>query len=330
MTAGLPCAAFDPVRTCWVCGGTALTPVHELVFELSAYAVQDPELATYTGGRLALCRCAGCGFAQPAALPALPRYFDRMYDQRWSDDWVRNEFEAEYKDGIFTEILAALARRLDPARRRLLDVGAHAGRFVELARGAGWSAEGLELNPKTAAYAARRTGAPIRQLNVHDAAVGDGGAYDAITLTDVLEHIPDPVRVLIRAAALLAPGGWVAVKVPCGPSQLLKETWRGRLFHRYRPTLADNLVHVGHFSPGSLRRALERAGFVDVEVGAAAPELPATPGLRGAVSRASRRAVHGAARLLPGGLHTPLTLNLQAYGRRAGAERRDRIGSPVC
>lgn len=145
-----------------------------------------------------------------------------MYDQRWSDDWIRGEFEADYKDSIFKEILDSLDRRLDSGRRRLLDVGAHAGRFVSLARDAGWTAEGLELNPKTAEYAARRTGAPIRQLNVHDAGVGDA-AYDAITITDVLEHIPDPVRVLMRTAALLAPGGWVAVKVPCGPSQLFKE-----------------------------------------------------------------------------------------------------------
>jgi len=312
-------AAFDPVLTCWICDATTLMPVHELVFELSAYDVQDAELAAYTGSRLTLCRCARCGFAQPAALPALPRYFDRMYDQRWSDDWIRGEFEADYKDGIFTEILASLARRLGPSRRKLLDVGAHAGRFVSLAQRAGWAAEGLELNPKTAAYAARRTGATIRQLNVQDVRVGDGG-YDAIALTDVLEHIPDPVRVLLRTAALLAPGGWVAVKVPCGPSQLLKENWRGRILRRYRPTIADNLVHVSHFSPASLRQALERAGFVDIDVGPAAPELPASPGLRGALSRALRRSVHYAARLVPGALHTPLTLNLQAYGRRP-AER---------
>jgi hypothetical protein len=313
-------AAFDPVRTCWVCDGTALTPVHELIFELSTYGVQDPGLAAYTGSRLALCRCEQCGFAQPEALPTLPRYFDRLYDQRWSDDWIRGEFEAEYKDGIFREILAALGQRLGPVRRGLLDVGAHAGRFVWLARAAGWSAEGLELNPKTAAYAARRTGAAIRQLNVHDAAVGDT-AYDAITLTDVLEHIPDPVRVLTRTAALLAADGWVAVKVPCGPSQLFKETWRGRLLRSYRPTLADNLVHVSHFSPDSLRRALERAGYVDVTIEPAPPELPATLGLRGAMSRASRLAACRAARLIPRGLHTPLTLNLQAYGRRPAAER---------
>ena len=51
------------------------------------------------------------------------------------------------------------------------------------------------------------------------------------------------------------------MKVPCGPVQLLKETWRARLQRGYRATIADNLVHVNHFSPRSLRLALERAGF---------------------------------------------------------------------
>lgn len=309
-------AGFEPVDACWVCQATGLQPVHQLLFELSAYDTQDPELAAYTGARLSLCRCPACGFGQPEALPALPRYFDRMYDQRWSRDWIVGEFEAAYKDYIFQDILSALARRLGSGRRRLLDVGAHAGRFVSLAGKAGWAADGLELNPQTAAYAAERTGASIRQLNVHDVDVSSAN-YDAITVTDVLEHIPDPVRVLVRVAALLARDGWVAVKVPCGPSQLTKEVWRGRLFPRYRPTVADNLVHVSHFSPSSLRRALDRAGFTDIVVEPGAPELPATPGMRGALGRLSRLSLHHAARLLPGGVDMPITFNLQAYARRA-------------
>ncbi len=313
MTVAAP--AFVPLATCQVCGGTALSPVHELLFELAVYGTQDPGLAAYTGARLDLLRCAGCGFGQPAALPALPGFFDRMYDQRWSDAWIRSEFEADYKDAIFRGILDALATRLAAPRRRLLDVGAHAGRFLDFAHRAGWFAEGLELNPQTAAYAASRTGATVRQLNVHQLDAG-AAAYDAITLTDVLEHIPDPVAVLARAAVLLAPGGWVAVKVPSGPGQLRKERWRGRLRPGYRPTLADNLVHVNHFSPAALRLALERAGFADITIVPGAPELPATPGARGLAARLVRRTLHAVARTAPGGIHLPVTLNLQAYARR--------------
>jgi SAM-dependent methyltransferase len=301
---------FTPVPRCWICDGDRLEPVHDAAFDLHEYTRQDPPLAEYTGASIAIVRCAACGFAQPAALPSLPGYFDRMYDQRWSDDWIRGEHDGIYKDAVFDDVLAALAARLPPDRRRLLDVGAHAGRFIATAQRAGWSAEGLELNPKTGAYAAAATGACVHQGNVH---TFDADArYDAVTLTDVLEHIPDPRTVLHRVHHFLAPGGWIAVKVPSGPAQRIKERVRAIVRPGYRPTLADNLVHVNHFTPSALARALEREGFTRVTVDAGAPELPDGSSASGLV----RRLVFNAARHLPGAVHTPLALNLQAYARR--------------
>src|SRR6185295_6272137 len=157
----------------------------------------------------------------------------------------------------------------------LLDVGAHAGRFLHLASEAGWDAEGIELNPRTAAYAAARTGLPVHQMNAR-ALADRGSSYDAVVLTDVLEHIPEPVDLLTMLASLTRDGGAIAVKVPCGPSQLVKERVLAAI-SSHRVTLADNLVHVNHFSPRSLGLALTRAGFAP-SVRAAAPELqPARP-----------------------------------------------------
>lgn len=308
-------ALFEPIAACWVCGGSDLTPYHTLRFELDAYRSQDQdhELAHYSGQTLALVRCANCGFGQPAALPTLPRFFDRMYDQRWDEDWVAREFDADYKDVIFRTILRELEHRVRSGHR-LLDVGAHAGRFLQLARDAGWDAEGIELNPRTAAFAASRTGLPVHQMNAH--ALADRGLrYDAVVLTDVLEHIPEPVALLTTIASLTNPGGAIAVKVPCGPSQVIKERVLAAV-SSHRVTLADNLVHVNHFSPRSLGLALSRAGFAPV-VRAAAPELqPARPvSVRAMASNVVRLTTYGLARL-PGGVHTPLALNLQAYGTR--------------
>lgn len=301
---------FVTIGRCWICGGAELTPVHRAIFELAEYGRQDPPLAAYSGETVDIVACRACGFAQPAALPALPRFFDRMYDTRWSDAWIEEEHRAVYKDAIFDDVLRELGRRLPRSRRRLLDVGAHAGRFIAVARRAGWHAEGLELNPKTAAFAASATGARVHQGNAHT--FDADGAYDAVTLTDVLEHIPEPRTVIRRVAQFLAPGGWIAVKVPNGPAQRIKERLRGILRPGYRPTLADNLVHVNHFSPGSLRRALEAEGLTDVTVVTGAPEMP-----DGMSARLIRRLVFIPARVLPGAVHTPLALNLQAYARRA-------------
>ena len=311
-------AGFAPVTRCWVCDGASLAPLFEARYELSAFAEQDPLLAAYSGEPIAIRRCAACGFAQPAALPALDRYFDRIYDQRWAEYWVEAEHSATYKDDIFADVLAALDARVGRppmntergAARRLLDVGAHAGRLMSLAQRDGWDAEGIELNPRTAAQAAASTGQVVHHGNIFS--VEPRAPFDAVTLIDVLEHIPDPRQALTRAAAWIRPGGAIVVKVPNGAAQRLKESVRGLVRPGYRPTLADNLVHVNHFTPSSLRLALERSGFTAVRVTAAAPEMP-----DGRLDRLVRRAIFLAARITPGALHTPLALNLLAIATRA-------------
>lgn len=305
---------FVPLPACWICGGERLTTVHELLFELDIYRTQDPALAEYSGERLALRRCEACGFAQPAALPSLPRFFDRLYDQRWSDEWIAGEFGSPVKDLIFRQVLRGLGDRLPSGRRRLLDVGAHAGRFLAVARDAGWAVEGLELNPTTAAHASATAGVVVHHGNVH--ALDPGGRrFDAVTITDVLEHVPDPVTVLSRVRELLDEGGVVAVKVPNGPVQRLKENVRARLFPRYRPSLADNLVHVNHFSRSSLDLALRVAGFARVAIVVGAPELPPGGRPRAVAARAARSLLFHGARLT-GGASSPLAFNLQAYANR--------------
>ena len=303
---------FRSTGPCWICGGSDRTKVHEALLDFSAWRDQDPELAAYSGERIWLSRCASCDFAQPDRIPSLPRFFERMYDQRWAPEWVSQEFESTYKDLIFTGILDRLRDLVSRSPRTLLDVGCHAGRFLELASAAGWRAEGTEINERTATHAAAATGLPVHRLSA-ERLTELGKRYDAITLTDVLEHIPEPVGLLSVVRRVVADNGCVAVKVPCGPAQLLKETWRAKLNTGYRATVADNLVHINHFSPASLRQALERAGFDRVTVQIAAPECP--PASR--VSTLVRLALYNAGRLIPGSVHTPIALHLQAFARAA-------------
>lgn len=308
-------AMFEPVESCWVCEGRQLAPIHHARLDLNEYRTQDPELAAYTGHTVAIVRCHTCGFAQPDRLPALPGYFDRMYDQHWAADWVEQEHHATYKDMIFDGILHDLEGHLSSDHRRLLDVGAHAGRFIARARARGWRADGLELNPRSAAFAATSSGGTVHHANLFTFEA-NAAAFDAVTLTDVLEHIPEPRRALRRVHAMLAPGGWVSIKVPNGPAQLAKERVRALVRPGYRPSIANNLVHVNHFTVDAMRDALEREGFTRVTVRAAAPELTAGASPRLRTDRVLRLAAFHMVRLFPGGVRTPFAFNLQAYGCR--------------
>ena len=308
-------APLTPVPVCWVCDGVELHRVHDARLEFSEYRDQDPALAEYSGQQLPILRCRSCGFAQPASIPALPRYFDRMYDQRWSADWIQREHHAPYKDRIFDDVLSALERRLPAPRRRLLDVGAHAGRFIARARARGWDADGLELNPRTASFAASASGGRVHQGNLFTWS-SPGRRYDAVTMTDVLEHIPDPRSALQRAHDLLEPAGWIAVKVPNAPVQRIKERLRSWFRPGYHPALADNLVHVNHFGPASLRLSLEREGFDAIDLRVGAPEMPEGADARTRIDQLVRRLAFRVSSELPGGIYTPAAFNLQAYARR--------------
>ena len=104
------------------------------------------------------------------------------------------------------------------------------------------------------------------------------------------------------------------MKVPNGTAQWAKERWLARLTV-HRISLAENLVHVNQFTPGSLRLALERAGFLRAAVRVAAPELPPVGSVRAAMAHACRLGVFAAASL-PGALNTPLALHLQAFATK--------------
>lgn len=328
MNTKLDLKKFTRVLRCWVCEQTEFNYVYPAIFELSGFAEQDIQLSGYTGDRIAMQRCLHCGFIQPEALPTLPNYFDRLYDQHWSAEWIEADFENSYKDYIFSIILSELGHRTASkpgGARTLLDIGAHVGKFLFFAKQAGWRAEGIELNPRTSAFAAQRTGLPVHRINAKALVSERDRRYTAITLTDVLEHLPDPLQILRAAADLLEPKGWIAIKVPCGVNQLAKERTRSWLGLGGSPDhLADNLVHLSHFAPASLRLALERCGFGQITVTIGAPELAdmrVEPTLAKRASNLFRRAVYRTGRFLPIGLHTPLALNLQAYAQKMEGAR---------
>jgi SAM-dependent methyltransferase len=163
--------------------------------------------------------------------------------------------------------------------------------------------------------ATQHTGLTVYNQNAADLA-SRGKTFDAVTLNDVLEHIPNPLSVVKSAFTLLRPGGVIAIKSPCGPNQQLKENIKLKLRSVANAEIATNMVHINHFSPKSLALALKRSGFQNIHIEAGAPELfckadGSADWLK--PSNLLRVSLFWMSRAIPRAAQTPLGLNLQAY-----------------
>lgn len=104
----------------------------------------------------------------------------------------------------FLATIAQLAGR-PPGQCRLLDVGCSSGSLLRTAREMGFVAAGVEPAPQAAA-AARALGFDVRTGTLAEARFADA-SFEAITLTEVIEHLADAHSVVAECRRLLAPGG---------------------------------------------------------------------------------------------------------------------------
>jgi len=206
---------------------------------------------------------------------------------------------------IFREAADLLCARRDGSRRlRLLDVGCGFGGFVALMEECGWDAEGVDPSPSVV-EAATRKGRTIRLGTLEELPV-DHGPYDAVTMFYVLEHLPDPMGALRKAANLLVPGGMLLIRIPHTTPivRLLAPLGLGG-------GLYDPPFHLYDFSPAVLQEMLRRTGFVDIQTHPGRPTVPPRLGSRlaaaffGALAIWLYAATRGAV-LLPGVSKTTL------------------------
>lgn len=166
-------------------------------------------------------RCRHCGLLvaeTPLSVESLYEagYLDRTYDA----DQLRRAFDRIMSLGPgASDNLQRVERVCAWMGRpgRLLDVGSGLAVFAARMAERGWAVTAIDPDSRAASHAREVAGiaaiaADFLQLD-HEQL---DGRYELVALNKVLEHVPEPWKMLERCRGPLAPGGTIYVEVPDG------------------------------------------------------------------------------------------------------------------
>ena len=195
--------------------------------------------------RTTICRRCGMVWANPPAVEhAVRTYYSEEYRQDYKGTPARTLPQ------IYHAGLGALARYRAIAHRlaagdAILDVGCGGGELVYLLRRLGFDATGIEPNRALSEAARSVLGLPVRTGFVQDFDFPEG-AFRAILMYHVLEHVDTPLAVLGRLRRWLRDDGRLIVEVP-------------NIEARFEaPITRFHVAHLFYFSPATLEAIARR------------------------------------------------------------------------
>ncbi|MGE3855858.1 MAG: class I SAM-dependent methyltransferase [Dehalococcoidia bacterium] len=256
-------------------------------------------------GRVVRCRRRDLGLVSPRPVSTIGLYEDPAYFGQAGGNseagYLAYDEDSNVMSAYFAGVAHDLAERV--GRGRLLEVGCANGSFLRAARAASFEVQGVEPGD-SAAQVARAGGLDVLTGTLDDPRIGEG-AWDAVVLTQTVEHLPDPASALVRLLALLRPGGVLLMTTPNQHSWLARLS--GKRWFEYKPP-----EHLFLFTPRTIAALLARAGFEEIEVTRDVHRYPPRWVLRrlGRYVPPARPLVAIAERLLPGAL---LDMTLPVY-----------------
>ena len=148
-------------------------------------------------------------------------------------------------------------------RGKLLDVGCGDGRFLRYAKEQGFEVWGIDFDKKSVENVKRNLGIDtvfaMSLEEFYKYAEEKNLKFDVITFFEVLEHQDKPKEFLEMVKGLLKEGGYIAGSMPNRERLFVEIEWK--YYHGDYPP-----HHFLRFSKSSLEKALNFAGFKDIEV----------------------------------------------------------------
>lgn len=230
------------IRKCQLCSSTSIRELRRIVRKKYSFTVD---------------RCDNCGLVfmnpRPTQKQVMQMYDEDYFHGRGFDEgvnYIEGMKSSEAWETIYRNRLNTVQRH--SRKGKILDLGCGIADFLRYAKSKGWDVQGVEISKFSADYSRKRLHVKVFMGTLEQAKFKDS-SFDAITMVEVIEHLPNPMDTLRYCYKALKPGGVIVIQT--GNIDGLYSRMKGSSWPYY---LAG---HLTYFSKKTIRRALEDAGF---------------------------------------------------------------------
>jgi SAM-dependent methyltransferase len=225
------------------------------------------------GSSYRILHCLGCGSALANPLRFDPAVYRAIYGQaeavpgysryaHYAEAILRQRSPLAYlstREECYWAIATTLETLFPDRQAALLEVGCGLGYLTYALTRAGYRRVlGVDLTDTAVAQAQERYGCDYMTADIGGFAAQTGERFDALVLSEVIEHLEDPLGLLHNACALLKPGGYLLCTTP-------NRSFGGHPQQLWATDLPP--VHLWWFTEQGLRVMAQRIGatveFVD-------------------------------------------------------------------
>lgn len=241
-------SSFETVP-CTICGSKK----YVVIYEADYHREKDHDLARKFRAsadellidQLVKCKHCALVFINPRLKSSL---ITKGYAQGSDEVFVS---QAAARERTFFKALKSIEPCI-PRKGTVLDIGTAGGSFLAAAKRRGWNVYGCELNTWMVNWGNKHYGLAIRQGTLFDQQY-KSQSFDMVTLWDVIEHTPDPARVIRECNRILKKDSLLIINYPDIGS------WIARLMGRKWLFLTS--VHLYYFTRKTIKKLLEQEGF---------------------------------------------------------------------
>tara|TARA_B100000925_G_scaffold283540_1_gene257545 strand:- start:1569 stop:2531 length:963 start_codon:yes stop_codon:yes gene_type:complete len=198
--------------------------------------------------------CTGCGLIHSDPIPTkeeLKNFYERDYRLNYKSvpEPLLKHTLRYAKDSLdFLIEILSFCRFENMNQKNFLDIGAGSGEILYFAKKIGFNTKGIEPNKGYALFCKNKLNLNVIN-SVYEEAFIELNHFDVLNLNQVLEHMPDPLDVLIDLKKFLKEDGILVLTVPNIEANL------------HSPQTRFHYAHIFNYNHLNLKKLFVKAGY---------------------------------------------------------------------